>query len=255
MVPIEAWLAEAREFRQSHGRPLVTLSYAQSLDGSISLRRGVSTELSGPQAMRLTHCLRAAHAAILVGIGTVLSDDPRLTVRLVQGRNPQPVVLDGQLRFPLQAKLLDGEPRPWIATRQQPLDPESHQQKIAALEGLGARIFALPSDENGNLSLPALLATLADIDIDSLMVEGGARVITNFLSNHLVDQFVITIAPVFLGGLPAIQRSMCNSDPSPLNPSRMQTEYLQDKPTGFPTPQDIGYDQLGDDLIVWGRLT
>ena len=236
MAPIEAWLADARNFRQEHGRPLVTLSYAQSLDGSLSLRRGVPSALSGPQAMQLTHRLRAAHDAILVGIGTVLSDDPRLTVRLAQGRNPQTVVLDGQLRFPLQAKLLQGEPLPWIATHQRPIDLEAHHQKKSALEARGARLFEIPPDENNDLSLPALLAKLADLGIDSLMVEGGSRVITSFLTSHLADQFVITIAPLFLAGLPAVQLP------------------LQDGFTIFPTPRDIGYDRLGDDLIVWGRL-
>ncbi len=237
MVPIEAWLADARNFRQEHGRPLVTLSYAQSLDGCLSLRRGIPTALSGPQAMQLTHRLRATHDGILVGIGTILSDDPRLTVRLDQGRNPQPVVLDGQLRFPLQAKLLQGEPLPWIATHQRPIDPEAHQQKRSALEARGARLLEIPSDENNGLSLPALLAKLADLGIDSLMVEGGSRVITSFLTSRLVDQFVITIAPFFLGGLPAVQLP------------------TQNGVTIFPTPCDMGYDRLGEDLIVWGRLT
>jgi len=237
MVPIEVWLADARRFRQERGRPLVTLSYAQSLDGCISLRPGIPTALSGPQAMQLTHRLRSAHDGILVGIGTVLSDDPRLTVRLVEGRNPQPVVLDGQLRFPLEAKLLQGEPLPWIVTHQQPIDPEAHQQKKSTLEARGARLFEIPPDENNDLSLPALLAELADMGIDSLMVEGGARVITSFLSKRLVDQFVLTIAPVFLGGLPAVEIA------------------VQDGETTFPTPRDLGYDRLGDDLIVWGRLT
>ena len=173
MAPIEAWLADARRFRQEHGRPLVTLSFAQSLDGGISLRPGIPTALSGAEALRLTHRLRAAHAAILVGIGTVLSDDPRLNVRLVEGRNPQPVVLDGQLRFPLQARLLEGEPLPWIATCQSPADPESQSKKIAALEARHASILPVPADETGNLSLPALLSKLASMDIDSLMVEGG----------------------------------------------------------------------------------
>ncbi len=237
MVPIEAWLADARNFRQEHGRPLVTLSYAQSLDGSLSLRRGIPTALSGPQAMQLTHRLRAAHDAILVGVGTLLSDDPRLTVRLVEGRNPQPVVLDGQLRFPLQARLLMGEPLPWIATHQRPIDHQAHQQKKAALVARGARLLDIPSDENNDLSLPSLLAKLADMGIDSLMVEGGSRVITSFLTGRLVDQFVITIAPLFLGGLPAVQLP------------------AQNGVTISPTPHEMGYDRLGDDLIVWGRLT
>jgi riboflavin biosynthesis pyrimidine reductase len=146
------------------------------------------------------------------------------------------VVLDGRLRFPLQAKLLQGEPLPWIATHLRPIDPETHQQKRSALEERGARLLEIPSDDNGDLSLPTLLAKLADLGIDSLMVEGGSRVITSFLTSRLADQFVITIAPLFLGGLPAVQLP------------------LPDGLTILPTPYDIGYDRLGDDLIVWGRL-
>ena len=84
----------------SDRRPFVTVSYAQSVDGSIAGRNRLPIRLSGPAAMRLTHRLRAVHDAILVGIETVLADDPRLTVRLVAGPNPRPIVLDTQLRTP-----------------------------------------------------------------------------------------------------------------------------------------------------------
>ncbi|HRE30133.1 MAG TPA: dihydrofolate reductase family protein, partial [Anaerolineales bacterium] len=77
------------------------VSYAQSLDGCLAAAVGAPLALSGPEALRFTHQLRATHAAILVGIGTVLADDPQLTVRLVDGVHPQPVVLDSQLRLPL----------------------------------------------------------------------------------------------------------------------------------------------------------
>src|SRR5512133_2370683 len=102
MSPLEELLSDAGR----EGRPLVTLSYAQSLDGSLAAQRGTPLALSGPQSMELTHRLRAAQDAILVGIGTVLSDNPRLTVRLVEGSQPQPVILDSHLRFPLNANLL-----------------------------------------------------------------------------------------------------------------------------------------------------
>src|SRR5574341_453241 len=98
--------ARAHEHRLRTGRPLVTLTYAQSLDGSIAARRDARLELSGPQTLRLTHHLRSTHDAILVGIGTVLADDPRLTTRLVEGKNPQPVIVDTHLRIPLTARLL-----------------------------------------------------------------------------------------------------------------------------------------------------
>ena len=115
MALIDQILPEIKRLPGAAGRPVVTLSYAQSLDGSIAARRGFPLQISGTESAQLTHQLRAVHDAILVGIGTVLADDPHLTVRHAQGKDPQPVVLDSQLRFPLGAKLLR-ERSPWIAT-------------------------------------------------------------------------------------------------------------------------------------------
>ena len=97
--------AISSEHHGKTGLPFVTLSYAQSLDGSIAARRGEALGLSGPESLRLTHRLRSMHDAILVGIGTVLSDNPRLTVRLVNGQNPRPIVVDSRLRIPLNCRL------------------------------------------------------------------------------------------------------------------------------------------------------
>ena len=180
------------------GRPFVTLSYAQSLDGSIAARRGATTPISGPDALRLTHQLRAHHDAILVGIGTVLADDPQLTVRLVAGPNPQPVIVDSRLRLPLTARLL-GDGRAWIATTD-----AADRQRQAALEAAGARVVRLPADDTGRVSLPALLAYLHRQRVHSLMIEGGARVISRVLAERLADRLVLTIAPLLLGGLNAV---------------------------------------------------
>ena len=180
------------------GRPFVTLSYAQSLDGSIAARRGATTPISGPEALRLTHQLRAHHDAILVGVGTVLADDPQLTVRLVRGPNPQPVIVDSRLRLPPTARLL-GDGRPWIATT----DAADRRQQ-AALEAAGARVVRLPADDTGRVSLPALFAYLHRQHVHSLMVEGGARVIGRVLAERLADRLVLTIAPLLLGGLNAV---------------------------------------------------
>lgn len=229
-LPIDELLAGARPHLQATGRPLITLSYAQSLDGSIATRRGESLHLSGSEAMRLTHSLRAAHDGILVGIGTVLADDPRLNVRLTEGRDPQPVVLDSRLRLPLDARLLGGSRPPWIVALQG-ADP----QKQAQLEGRGGRVLCLPAGEDGRISLPALLSRLAELGLSSLMVEGGARVITSFLAQGLVNRLVLTVAPVVVGGLRAV-----------------------DAEAALPAPLKLilpVYERLEDDLIVWGKIS
>jgi GTP cyclohydrolase II len=217
---------------ERNGRPYITLSYAQSLDGSIAVRRGQSTPISGPETLRLTHQLRASHDAILVGIGTVLADDPRLTVRLVPGPDPQPVVLDTHLRFPMSARLLQNGRLPWIATNDT-ADP----QQIATLCATGATVWPLPTDDLGQVSLLALLDKLKAQGINSLMVEGGARVITSFLAQHLVDRLVVTVSPRLLGGLNAVenlgQRLNGHGMPHLLNPQ---------------------YQWLGQDMVLSGDV-
>ncbi len=199
MLEISAapWLKDAAQFSRAQGRPVITLSYAQSLDGCLTASRGQETAISGPAALRLTHSLRAAHDAILVGIGTVIADDPQLTVRLVEGRNPQPVILDSRLRIPLNSNLLQRSDKlPWIFCRQD-ADPE----KASRLEQLGAEIIPVAVDLGEQLDLDAVLDYLQKKQIHSLMVEGGAGVIQSFLEQDRVDWAVITIAPIWLGGL------------------------------------------------------
>jgi 3,4-dihydroxy 2-butanone 4-phosphate synthase/GTP cyclohydrolase II len=213
-------------------RPFVTLSYAQSLDGSITARRGRRTAISGPEAMRLTHQLRARHDAILVGIGTVLVDDPQLTVRLVEGPNPQPVVVDSRLRTPLTAKLLSHPTHKlWIAAT----DAADADRQVA-LEAAGAQVIRLPADGKGRVDLVALLDFLAHHDVYNLMVEGGAAVITSFLTQHLVDRLVLTIAPRLMGGVPAIETN-----------GRLSGRAL-------PQLRHAHFQPLGEDLVLVGDV-
>lgn len=201
-------LVQARERARPRGRPFVTLAYAQSLDGSITIARGQRYALSGPDALRFTHALRARHDAILVGVGTVLADDPELRVRLVDGPSPQPVVVDSRLRTPTTAKLLaQAMQRPiWIAAAgpRPDADPAQRLQRIDEVQARGCRILECPSLPNGWVDLHALLARLDAEGVRHLMVEGGARIITSFLEARLLDYVVVTIAPQFLGGLTAI---------------------------------------------------
>lgn len=227
MEPIQTWLAEAARYGESRGRPLVTLTYAQSLDGCISARPGQATALSAPQSLRLTHELRAQHDAILVGIGTLLADDPRLNVRLIPGPDPQPVILDSYLRTPLSARLLHGPRKPWIAASQ-----DAPQAAQRALQAAGAQLIFLPQEEKDRLPLPELLRSLAGMGISSLMVEGGAQVISSFLQSRLVDQVVLTIAPRFLSGYHSIQGA---------------------NPTLLPRLESWESRRYGDDLVLFGR--
>ena len=226
MEQIDALRIEAARLYAQKGKPLVTLSYAQSLDGSIARRRGEPLAISGADALGFTHRLRAAHEAILVGIGTILADDPRLSVRLIDGPQPQPVVLDTRLRTPPDARVLKHAKAPWIITAA-PLEP----RKEAALISSGARIISLPSNADYEVDLPALLAFLGGEGICSLMVEGGARVITAFLRENLVDQLVLTLAPVLVGGLHALEA-----------------------PLDLPRLRAFEYQACGEDIIVWGKL-
>jgi riboflavin-specific deaminase-like protein len=209
----------------------VTIGYAQSLDGSIAALSGHPMSLSGPKSTLLTHQLRALHEGILVGIGTVLADNPRLTVREVSGRSPRPVVLDSRLRLPLYARLLHQDLNPWVITTS--LADEERQTE---LEKTGARVIRLPADRTGQIDLRILLLRLKEMGIASLLVEGGAQVITGFLSARLVDQLVITIAPVLVGGLRILD-----------NLSRLNH-------SGTPRLNNVSYEKLGQDLILRGDL-
>jgi GTP cyclohydrolase II len=211
-------------------RPWITLTYAQSLDGCIAARPGHGLTLSSRRSLALTHRLRAAHDAILVGIGTVLADNPRLTVRLAPGEDPQPVVLDSQLRFPVKTPLLQEHPKtPWIVTGK---DVEESRQR--ALETAGAEVVRLSIDPKGHIELRDLLQHLLHRGIHRLMVEGGAHVITSFLSNRMVDRLVLTLTPLLLGGLRAVG-TLSDRDEAPL-----------------PRLHNLQCQWLGEDIVLWG---
>lgn len=195
--------------------PWVTLSYAQSLDGCVSASAGTGTSISNQASRGVTHELRAIHDAILVGINTVLVDDPRLTVRLVSGPDPRPVIVDSQLKMPLDARLLDREsPAPIVATRS-----DSCLDKEARLVERGVEVLRLPSSSEGRVDLRALMQGLGRLGIRAVMVEGGARIISSVLAEKLADQLVLTISPMILGGVRAVEDRAGAEVPAPLLPT------------------------------------
>jgi 5-amino-6-(5-phosphoribosylamino)uracil reductase/diaminohydroxyphosphoribosylaminopyrimidine deaminase/5-amino-6-(5-phosphoribosylamino)uracil reductase len=183
-------------------RAAVTVSYAQTLDGRLATRSGNSQWISGPEALRFTHELRAAHDAIMVGVGTVLRDNPQLTVRLADGCNPVRVVVDSALSTPLTAAVLssDAATNTLIA-----VTDRASADRRAAVEALGAQVLLIDSDTRGWVDLPVLLVALVENGLRSVMVEGGARLITSLLRAQLVDRLAICIAPKILGaGIEAV---------------------------------------------------
>lgn len=227
---LEFCLSVSRAFRIKNKRPFVTVSYAQSVDGSIATRNRQPVGLSGPASLILTHQIRACSDAILIGIGTLLADDPRLSVRLVEGSNPQPIILDTHLRTPLNAKLIKrSDVRPWI------INAKNNPNKPSpALRESGTKLIACDTAQDGRIDLHALMKILNEMQVNSIMVEGGARVITSLINSRLVDQFVVTVSPRILGGLPVIDSAGLQAE--------THLELVE-----------VSYRQLGQDLIIWGR--
>lgn len=145
----------------------------------------------------MTHQLRAAHDGILIGIGTALADNPRLNVRLSDGEDPDPIVLDSKLRLPPDSQLLSKPNRHVHIFCSEPIDA----QRAAALESAGASIHPIPENGRGLLDIDSVLNGLQEMGYRSLMVEGGATVIAEFIHAKSIDWFVITVAPLMLGGL------------------------------------------------------
>lgn len=177
-------------------RPWVTLKAMLSLDGRLAADGGESRGLGGPEEQRLCHRLRAAHDAVLVGIGTVLADDPLLTVRHARGRTPCRVVLDSSLRIPRESALLAsaGKAPVIVAT------VSDDAARTRSLEARGASVWRFDAGPGGRVPLRPLLARLVEEGRYALLVEGGTETHTSFLREGLADRVALGIAPLLLGG-------------------------------------------------------
>ena len=182
-------------------RPPVTIHYAQTLDGRLATRTGDSQWISAEPSTRFAHGLRASHAAVMVGAGTVIADDPRLTTRLVQGPSPVRIVVDSTLRLPPSANVVsDGVAPTILATT-----ARATHERQRAFAGSGADVLVLPATPDGRVDLGALLDELGRRRLDSVLVEGGAGLITALLREHRVRRLVVSIAPMIVGsGIEAV---------------------------------------------------
>ncbi len=180
------------------GLPFVGVKVAMSLDGKIGTATGESHWITGEKSRQFVHRLRDQSDVILVGIETVLKDDPRLTARLLDGggRDPVRVVVDSAARLPLDARVIHGgSPARLILA----VTGRAPREKIQALEARGVEIVTLP-DREGWVDLTALLRELAGRELASVLVEGGGTLNYSFLEQGLIDKLFVFTAPLIIGG-------------------------------------------------------
>lgn len=181
------------EIRVHPDRPHVVVKYAQTLDGRIATASGDSKWISGEGERSISHALRAACDGVLVGVGTVLQDDPQLTVRMVPGVSPLRIVLDSTLRIPLTARILDQDATTIVLTTER---SGQAQRKLLRAGQVGVRIVA---SGRGGVDIAAALRLLHSIGARSLLVEGGAKVITSMLAAGVADRLIVGMAPTIIG--------------------------------------------------------
>jgi riboflavin-specific deaminase-like protein len=174
-------------------RPYVVVKFAQSLDGRIATAARDSKWISGEPERRVAHSLRALCDAVLVGAGTIVTDDPLLTVRLVPGASPLRVVFDTTLRIPLDARVLNDDARTLVITTER-ADPRAARALRASHIGV-REVKSTPSGVDPG----AALRLLRESGVSSLLVEGGSRMITSLLGAEAVDRLIVSVAPKVLG--------------------------------------------------------
>jgi diaminohydroxyphosphoribosylaminopyrimidine deaminase / 5-amino-6-(5-phosphoribosylamino)uracil reductase len=192
--------------RMTHNRPFVCSKLAMSLDGRTAMSSGESKWITSDESRHDVHRLRAEHSAILTGINTVLADNPALNARVdFEVEQPIRIVLDSQLKMPLNARLISVPGRCLILTCSQ--DSLKHQ----ALEKAGFEVFYF-DNQNGRLNLHQVMTFLADQQINTVLIEAGATLNGALLTEQLIDEYIIYMAPCILGdqgrglfALPALQ--------------------------------------------------
>ncbi len=198
--------AEAKKLNEAFikyittGMPFVTLKIAQTLDGKIATAAGESQWITGEESRKEAHRLRDSHDAILVGINTVLNDDPSLTTRIHGGRDPIRVIVDSKLRTPISAKVITQKSlaKTYIASL-----PTASKDKLVGLLDAGVEIV-LAREKNGKVDLKHLMKMLGSYGIASVLVEGGAEVNASALKAGIVDKVVMFIAPMLMTGVDSL---------------------------------------------------
>ena len=180
----------------TQGKPFVTLKIAQTLDGKIATQAGHSQWITSESSRRYVHRMRSETDSVMVGINTILKDDPELTVRHLKGHNPNRIILDCQLRIPLNANVLhhsDSENTILVTT------DRSDTQKRKTLRQKGIKVWIVKTNSSNQIDISTLLTKLAEQSIASVMVEGGKGLFTSFIEAGVVDRIISFIAPKAFG--------------------------------------------------------
>lgn len=192
--------------------PYVIQKYAMTLDGKIATQTGASKWITGPASRAEVQSLRHACMAIMVGIGTVLADDPLLTCRIPGGRNPIRIIADSHLRIPLDSQLVATahEVPTYVVTAfpEQPAQPTDRsvyispetESKVDQLQALGVRLLNLPSADGPGVDLKKLMQVLGEMEADSLLLEGGGTLNESALRAGIVNEIQVYVAPKIFGG-------------------------------------------------------
>ncbi len=240
-------LNEISQKYKTTGKPFVLLKMAMSADGKIATRTGHAKYISSPASLRFAHELRDRYAAILVGIGTVLADNPSLTTRLeYPGHDPVRVILDSRGQIPLDAHILQVQSAAkTILATTSAIDPA----KANALKKCGVTLWELPTKEKSTphsefamasqVDLHTLLENLGKSNLDSLLIEGGSTVAASFIDEKLIDKIMFVIAPALIGGQAA---------PSPIG--GIGIEKIQEAHR----LKNISFRTIGTDLIYEAYL-
>ncbi len=175
--------------------PFVSMKVAMSLDGKIATRTGDSKWISGEKSRRYTQELRDHYDSVMVGIGTVLKDNPRLTCRINGGHNPIRIIVDSKLRIPLDSNVLKRAEGMVIIG----CGKHDNESKKKALESFGAKVFSCPR-KDGEVDLRTFMKKVAETGVNSVLLEGGSALDGTMLDEKLIDKFYIFLAPKIIGG-------------------------------------------------------
>ena len=178
--------------------PYVTVKVAQTLDGKIATFNNQSKWITSKPSREEVHRMRACYDAVLIGRKTALIDDPKLTVRLAEGRDPLRIILDSRLRIDLKRTMFLNNPEKNIIIVTS-LESKQKLKKIASLKKLGIKILFVPTDKDNRVSLPHTLKALGKENITSIMVEGGQEIFSGFIREKMTDELRIFISPKLLG--------------------------------------------------------